>query len=399
MVRTAFVVSLLSLAASAISGCADETAWAPPVSEDEIVLVDGSAIPSRFADPANRYLSKRPMKLIDQFGIFKYGFGSQELASLIARLDHGDSRMHLVDLVALEDELTSEELIFVDRLWELMVVPDMQPVSVRVPDVTFQATLTAPTATAQGEAKVALSAVLSTNETTNVGDVHIESLVDLKVVETRELTSSQFLVSSKIIGKRTHWFGAERGQLLAIHLETGNDYASEAPRGQTLIENYASGARTAFLVDWPDSEDEVVPLDEFADYMVVGPTGSRLEKFYEGNQDGVVSFKFYPGPPEYLSGADADVVDNVATPISSLTPGRYQVTPQIALDIYETGLVIAHHAGTSQRLAHANELDGTTRRKALKGDVAGAPLVFFPEANRLYIVGTPVTVTSSMRTN
>jgi hypothetical protein len=408
---------LLACLFAASAGCAgtSDEIWEPTTSDgkaDGVTLVDGATIPSQLADPTKHYLSSRTKRSLDNVS---YPSLLDYDSAAVRRIDgavpnHYDGRIELAELVALEGVLTATELEGLKPVWKLMIAPDGPAIELSdpFPNMSLEPTLTPPTGSQAGVAQLVVPDLTSHKTLVPIGTLTLVRFDDVHIKESRSLNTAMHQWSGSMemsISRSTYL--KDYPHVIAIDLDTREETAlngnnSLTVGGNMVLERYAGHeAVERILINAPRlPATETIPLDEYLDYDIVQRPGvaAPREVHIGVYADGAFAVTFERDPygafgTTYI-GTDAEGVKAVDTPLSSLGGGHYKIAADVAVDLYPTGLVVAHHGGEAKRLTFA--MNGSA--KVLTGSAGGMPFIFNPATNQLTYGTSSKTLTASMRT-
>jgi hypothetical protein len=409
---------LLACLFAASAGCAatSDEIWEPNTGAgkaDGVTFVDGATIPSQLADPAKRYLSSRSKASLDAVtypSLLDYD------SPAVRQIDgavpgHFDHRIELAELVALEGVLSSTELEGLKPVWTLMIAPEAPAVELDdpYPDMSIAPTLTPPTGTQPGVAQLTVPDLTNHKTLVPIGTLTLIRFDDVHIKEQRSLRTAAHEWTGSIemtISRSTYL--KDYPHVIAIDLDTREETVLNGTNalkvgGNMVIERYAGHGEPVerILVKAPRlPSSETIPLDEYLDYDVVQRTGVAAPRDVSIGVylDGAFAVTFerdpYGSDGATYVGTNAEGVKAVDTPISSLGGGHYKIASDVALDVYPTGLVVAHHGGEAKRLTFA--MSGSA--KVLTGSAGTMPFIFNPATNQLTYGTSSKTLTASMRT-
>ena len=409
---------LLACLFAASAGCAatSEEIWEPNTGAgkaDGVTLVDGATIPSQLADPTKHYLSSRGKASLDAVS---YPSLLDYDSPAVRRIDgavpgHFDHRIELAELVYLEGVLSSTELEDLKPVWRLMIAPDGPAVELHdpFPDMSIAPALTPPTGTQPGVAQLTVPDLTEHKTLVPIGTLTLVRFDDVHIKESRHLNTAKHEWDGSMemkISRSTYL--KDYPHVIAIDLDTREEKALNGSNaltvgGNMVIERYAGHGEPVerILVKAPRlPSTETIPLDEYLDYDIVQRPGlaAPREVSIGVYLDGAFAVTFerdpYGSPGATYIGTNAEGVKAVDTPLSSLGGGHYKIAADVALDLYPTGLVVAHHGGEAKRLTFA--MSGST--KVLTGSAGSMPFIFDPATNKLTYGTASTTLTASMRT-
>lgn len=412
------VAKILVCFVTASGGCAatSNEAWTPPGGDgkaDGAQLLKGSDIPSQYVDPGKTYVRSRyTWNLRDVGALTDAAERAAKKADAIVPNVQPNNALEAAELVAVEHAsgtLTPDEEAALPLLWSWLEVPDVEQ---HIP--SFDLSVEDRSA-ASADAVLAVPEPGSHTQVFGLGGITLTQGMTVDITEKSWWNSNYRTWTSgmTITGRPSATIDSAGGQIIVRQLggtesvlRDTHNWWSWNIGGEMVFERFINGAlverHRIAAAPYDANHLEYVSLNDKVDYTLVLHDGTPLAR----NVYSVVKVSsgadgewHYARTPQ-ATNADPQALEMLATPVSSLAPGRYEVmvaNQTVTLDLYANGAVMLN--GTSTFHTARNGLKAHLRTDSTSPWL----LVFVPTTNQLRVEGSDgllsaqVIVTSAMR--
>lgn len=419
MIGRACIASVVFLVAC--TDAAPDDIWTPPISDggkaDGVQLVSGADIPSHYADPHKRYVASRMYSYLSNVGAFDIGIGWQ-LDGLVGQ---ANARIELAELVRCEQLASCAQ--FPDSLrkvWTAMEAPDGPVAHIDgIPKTILEPEVTANRAIAMapplGQASTIAHLGASDLKCTSNISIHETRSASTSVTETSPYSwmGDLYLISSIDIQLAAD----PKDRFIFVSLDhPGWENLVNGPDGRLpwmlggayIVDRYRDGIRQeSHIIAMPlVGNSQRSRFTQYLDYELVTPTGPLVKNVQSAQiktGQAIVELE-YATTAVAPSATDLVALDAVATPVSSLPVGHYEVpVPGFStcdFDVYPNGLILWDGVYSFWWMS------GSPLVKTLSNHNSTTDLEFVPSTNELHASRYPanqpeqhatVVVTPAMR--